>query len=173
MLTNNTNIKDLATYTVISFCAGSSLVYGNNQLNDIYKVSISQPSNFIQCEQAYNIPTLAFPKYIQSTLPAPLTNNIGDDFSVLFNKAGIDFSIGNELLEMAKGILAEASYTDISITPDLSDDPDENSMLLTFSIYIKATFEESLAIDTLLTRELIKRVGNLPENLSMIVHDLG
>ncbi len=160
-----------ATFTVISFVMqGIDLDQAYPQTKDVYKMPISIP-----VPHAMDA-SLALPTFVnrpQNTFTTWNPNPQKSDLSVAFNSSGVNEDLGNRLLGMAKGILAEMNYTNVKVRPTLVRDPEENTTYLTVRLYVNATFEESLELDSKLTRELIQRTDSLPENLSFAVYDVG
>ena len=150
--------------------------------SDVYKVvtvtsmPVKNESSKIGSVGSLTIPTSFINKAIPS-MPkwdmvlqavAPVSN-----VHLAFERAGINRSEGDHLLNLAKGILAEMKYSDVKATPSLVTDPEENATYLTICLHVNATFEESLALDSKLTRELVYRTDKIPENLSFAVYDIG
>lgn len=159
-----------ATFTVISFAIQGIGLSQPSQTKNVYKMPISIPVP--HAIDAY----LDFTTFVikpQNTLTTWNINPQKSDLSVAFSSSGVNEDLGNRLLGMAKGILAEMNYVGIKVKPTLVRDPEENATYLTVRLYVNATFEESLELDSRLTSELIQRTDSLPENLSFTVYDIG
>lgn len=159
-----------ATFTVISFAIQGIGLSQPSQTKNVYKMPISIPVP--HAIDAY----LDFTTFVikpQNTLTTWNINPQKSDLSVAFSSSGVNEDLGNRLLGMAKGILAEMNYVGIKVKPTLVRDPEENAIYLTVRLYVNATFEESLELDSRLTSELIQRTDSLPENLSFAVYDIG
>lgn len=159
-----------ATFTVISFAIQGIGLSQPSQTKNVYKMPISIPVP--HAIDAY----LDFTTFVikpQNTLTTWNINPQKSDLSVAFSSSGVNEDLGNRLLGMAKGILAEMNYVGIKVKPTLVRDPEENATYLTVRLYVNATFEESLELDSRLTSELIQRTDSLPENLSFAVYDIG
>lgn len=149
---------------------------------DVYKMvaTTSMPANNESREAPFAgggvIPTT----FIGNTMPTITTWGMVlqtfapvNTLHIAFDKAEIKREIGDYLLSMAKGVLIEMKYPSVDVRPSLVSDPEENAVYLTLCLHINATFEESLALDSKLTKELISREINMPENLSFAVYDIG
>lgn len=159
-----------ATFTVISFAIQGIGLSQPSQTKNVYKMPISIPVP--HAIDAY----LDFTTFVikpQNTLTTWNINPQKSDLSVAFSSSGVNEDLGNRLLGMAKGILAEMNYVGVKVKPTLVRDPEENATYLTVRLYVNATFEESLELDSRLTSELIQRTDSLPENLSFAVYDIG
>ena len=174
MFADNFRIIVAPAFTVISFGSFGQ----SHQINDVYRFPIDT-SALNSMSLASTMPTMP-----QSFISNPLNTYTAwhsitlipqarSEVSIALNQCGVDETIGNDLLNMAKGILAEMSYADIKVVPVLVTDPEENATYLTLRLYVNATFEESLQLDSKLTSELIQRTNGLPENLSFAVYDIG
>lgn len=174
MFADNIYRLTVPAFTLISFGALGQ----TQQINDVYRfpVETSLPSGMNTDSVIPTIP-LSFISNPLHTYTAwhsiALIPQVKGEVSLAFSRCGVDEAIGNGLLNMAKGILAEMSYADIKVEPVLVTDPEENATYLTLRLYVNATFEESLQLDSKLTSELIQRTDSLPENLSFAVYDLG
>lgn len=167
-LSNTKFLGTAATLTVISFVVQGIDLDQSSQ--DVYKMPISIP-----VPHAIDA-SLALPTFVnrpKNTFTTWSLNPQKSDLSVAFNSCGINEDLGNRLLGMAKGILAEMNYASVKVKPILVRDPEENATYLTVRLYVNATFEESLELDSKLTSELIQRTDSLPENLSFAVYDIG
>lgn len=163
---NNTKfLGTAAKITVISF-----VMQGAALNNDVYKMPASIPVPHAMDD------SLALPTFVngpQDTITTWKPNPLKSDLGIAFNSSGVNENLGNHILNMAKGILAEMNYSDVKVKPTLVRDPEENATYLTLRLYVNATFEESLELDSKLTSELIQRTDSLPENLSFAVYDIG
>lgn len=172
------NIKFLkaAAFTVISFNAHGADINQNPVTNDVYKIisSVNMPAPKMFSDKA----SLATP-FIGNVLPTTTWGIVQqtlipeNSIHLALDSIGISRVVGDKLLNLAKGILAELNYQNVKVLPSLVRDPEENASYLTLCLHVNTTFEESLALDSKLTRELISRNVNLPENLSFAVYDLG
>lgn len=169
-LSNTKLLGTAATFTVISFAMQGVDLDQPFQTKDVYKmpINISFPHAM---DASHGLPT--FVSEPQNTITTWHLNPQKSDLNVAFNSSGVNESLGNRLLGMAKGILAEMNYVSVKVKPTLVRDPEENATYLTVRLYVNATFEESLELDSKLTSELIQRTDSLPENLSFAVYDLG
>lgn len=159
-----------ATFTVISFAIQGIGLSQPSQTKNVYKMPISTPVP--HAIDAYpDFTTLVIKP--QNTLTTCNINPQKSDLSVAFSSSGVNEDLGNRLLGMAKGILAEMNYVGVKVKPTLVRDPEENATYLTVRLYVNATFDESLELDSRLTSELIQRTDSLPENLSFAVYDIG
>lgn len=174
------NIRRLAApaFTLISFGAHGACLDHTPQISEVYRLPLetSAPNSMSHVSAMPTIPQSFISNPLSTytvwhliTQPLPVRNEV----SVALNQCGVDEAIGNDLLNMAKGILAEMNHANVKVAPVLVTDPEENATYLTLRLYVHATFEESLQLDSKLTSELIQRVGILPESLSFSVYDIG
>lgn len=181
---NIDNIKFLkaAAFTVISFSAHGANIDPNPITSDVYEVitSINLPALKGAAEGAPLGQTSNVIPFVGNALPTITTWNMfqgtvtpESSLQLAFDNVGVNRVVGNQLLSMAKGILAEMNYSHVEVVPSLVKDPEENASYLTLCLHVNATFEESLALDSKLTNELISRSVNMPENLSFAVYDIG
>lgn len=178
------NIKFLkaAAFTVISFNAHGAEIDQNPITSDVYKVitSINTPVQRAFNETSQVNQTLHVAPFLGNTIPTLTTWGIvqqtvapENSINLALDSAGINRTIGNQLLNIAKGILAELKYSEVKVSPSLVRDPEEDASYLTICLHVDVTFEESLVLDSKLTKELISRTVNIPENLSFAVYDIG
>ncbi|MEQ1638739.1 MAG: hypothetical protein ABL903_18930 [Methylococcales bacterium] len=178
------NIKFLkaAAFTVISFNAHGAEIDQNPITSDVYKViaSVNTPALSAFNETSPVNQTFHVAPFLGNALPTLTTWGIVqqaftpvNSIQLALDSIGISRAIGSQLLSMAKGILAELNYSEVKVSTSLVRDPEENVSYLTLCLHVNATFEESLALDSKLTKELISRAVNIPENLSFAVYDIG
>lgn len=168
-LSNTKFLGTAATFTVISFFMQGIDLDQSCQTKDVYKMPTDKLVPHAM-DASHGLPT--FVSEPQNTFTTWHLNPQKSDLSVAFNSSGVNEDLGNRLLGMAKGILAEMNYTDVKVKPTSVRDPEENATYLTVRLYVNATFEESLELDSKLTNELIQRTDRLPQNLSFAVYDI-
>lgn len=177
---------EAAAFTVISLGIHDANLDQHLKTSDVYKVGISispprhrEAGGFVSVGYAY---TTALPiSFVGNALANFTTWNMGSnalavamdsDIHLAFDNVGIDRNVGDKFLDLAKGILAELNYPNIKVTPSFARDPEENASYLTLCLHVNASFEESLALDSKLTRELVYRTDNIPENLTFAVYEM-
>ncbi len=169
-LSNTKFLGTAATFTVISLFMHGIDLDQSCQTKDVYKMPTDR---FVPHAMGASNGLSTFASEPQNTFTTWLLNPQKSDLGIAFNISGINENLGNRLLGMAKGILAEMNYANVKVKPTLVRDPDENATYLTVRLYVNASFEESLELDSKLTSELIQRTDSLPENLSFAVYDVG
>lgn len=169
-LSNTKLLGTAATCTVISFVIQGIGLDQPFKTEDVYKMPMNKLVPHAM-NASHGLPT--FVSEPQNTFTTWHLNPQKSDLSVAFNSSGVNEDLGNRLLGMAKGILAEMNYINVKVKPILVRDPEESATYLTVRLYVNATFEESLELDSKLTSELIQRTDSLPENLSFAVYDIG
>lgn len=173
---------EAATFTIISLGINDAKLDNHLITGDVFKLDKS--ANIIATSgvgifpfggQISNIPTT----FIDNVSPSFTTWGMGlqisnpvNEIHLAFEKVGINRDVGDKFLFIAKGILAELNYPNIKVNPLLIRDPEENSSYLTLRLHVNTSFEESLALDSKLTRELVHRTTNIPENLSFAVYEM-
>jgi hypothetical protein len=171
MILSNSKILGTATaITVISFVMQGVDLNQSVQTKDVYEMPINKFA-----PQAMNA-SQGLPTFVsepQNTFSTWHLVPQKSDLSIAFNSCGVNEGLGTHLLGMAKGILAEMNYSNVKVKPTLVRDPEEDATYLTVRLYVNATFEESLELDSKLTSELIHRTDRLPQNLSFAVYDIG
>lgn len=88
-----------------------------------------------------------------------------------FNAIALQEGVGETLLNEAKGILASASYPVKKIEPLLTNDQEEDHLLLLIRLYVDAEFEKAMELDSLLTKRMVATFHTLPEQLSFAVYE--
>ncbi len=176
MFIENLKFLEAAAFTVISFGLPSTYLDQPLKTGDVYKVNVLN-STPVQ-NKFLPVKTATMPAaFIGSVAPTVTTwgmwqQAIGDVHRA-FDEVGINRVVGDQLISLAKGVLAEMNHPSIKVIPSLVIDPEENATYLTICLHVNTTFEESLALDSKLTRELVDRADNMPENLSFAVYDIG
>lgn len=165
---------EATTFTVISYVtipSGST----SNTTRDIYKLEPNEkstefirttPSTQLKLLGGFLIPSLILGRDL---VEVAQTNPV----DLALAQAKIPLDEGNQALLIAKGVLAEMQFPIKRIAPQLINDPEGDCYYLNLKLYIDSTFEESLELDTILTKQLSSRVEILPERLSFSVYDLG
>jgi hypothetical protein len=173
------NIKFLkaAAFTVISFNAHGAEIDQNPITSDVYKViaSVNTPVLSAFNETSPVNQTFHVAPFLGNALPTLTTWGIVqqaftpvNSIQLALDSIRVSRAIGSQLLSMA-----ELNYSEVEVSTSLVRDPEENVSYLTLCLHVNATFEESLALDSKLTKELISRAVNIPENLSFAVYDIG
>lgn len=165
---------ETATFTVISYMAlpsGSA----SNPTRDIYKLEQKEKvteliksthSTQIKLPGGVAAPSLILGReFVLTAQPNPI--------NLALAQASISLEEGNQALLIAKGVLAEMRFPIKRVLPQLINDPEGDCYYLNLKLYIDSTFEESLELDTLLTKQLSSRIETLPERLSFSVYNLG
>ncbi|ADI28526.1 hypothetical protein [Methylotenera versatilis] len=150
----------------------ASLITIGGELNNQNLVLPTLPIHLIQNESALNYTAKLTPIYLVKATDALIINN-ADAIQLAFDQVGVERANGNQLINLGKGILAEMSYKDIVVAPSLVEDPEEDSISLTIRFMLNVSFEESLVLDTKLTKEMINRANDTPDNLLFAVYPMG
>ena len=169
----DTRFLEAAAFTVISFVSNTT-AFNDNSTRNIYKPELQEKrieltkatSTQIKIFGSAEAPSLVIGKVFYE-FPSP------NPIHLAFNEAGISQNDGDAFLNIAKGILAEMRYPVKKVTPQLINDPEENSFYLNLKIHVEATFEDTLMLDSLLTKILLSRIDQLPEKLSFSVYEIG
>lgn len=167
--------------TVISFGVhGANLDY-YPLTTDVYKVvtATSMPVSSESKETLFVGGAVIPTTFIGNAMPTMTTWGMAlqavapvNSLHLAFDRVGVNRTDGDQLLGLAKGILAEMKYFDIKVTPSIVNDPEENASYLTLRLHIDADFDTTLKLDSILTRELVSRTESLPEKLSFAVYEL-
>lgn len=149
---------------------------------DIYKmvVATTMPSKNEPIEKSFIGNFATSTAFFGNAIPTITTWNMTlqalvppvNSIHVAFDKVGINRAEGDQLLILAKGILAEMKYAETKVTSSIVNDPEENVSYLTLRLHLDADFETTLKLDSILTRELVSRTESLPEKLSFAVYEL-
>lgn len=168
--------------TVISFGVHGANLDHYPVTTDVYKVvsATSMPVNNESREISF-IGTAVIPTtFIGNAMPTMTSWDMSlqavtpvNSMHLAFDRVGVSRIEGDQLLNLAKGILAEMNYSGIKVSPTLVTDPEESATYLTVCLHVNVTFEESLILDSKLTRELIYRTDSIPDNLSFAVYEIG
>lgn len=167
--------------TVISFGVHGADLGHYPVTTDVYKVvaATSMPVNSESKEPTFVGGAVIPTTFIGNAMPTMTTWGMAlpalapvNSLHLAFDRVGVNRVDGDQLLSLAKGILAEMKYFDVKVTPSVVNDPEENVSYLTLRLHVDADFESTLKLDSLLTRELVARTDLLPENLSFAVYEL-
>lgn len=168
--------------TVISLGVQSPNFEHYQATRDVYKMAAAatMPAINESIEKSF-VSSMATPTtFIGTAMPTMTTWNVAlqaatppiNSIHIAFDKVGINRAEGDQLLVLAKGILAEMNYADTKVTSSIVNDPEENESYLTLRLHVDADFDTSLKLDSILTRELVSRTESLPEKLSFAVYEL-
>jgi len=89
-----------------------------------------------------------------------------------FGKIGLPESDGLVLLNKAKEILEQSNFPCANVVPILANDLEEETSYLTLRLYVNASMQEALELDTALTHGLISSFPRLPVSLSFSVYEI-
>lgn len=89
-----------------------------------------------------------------------------------FGKIGLPEKDGLVLLNKAKEILSESNYPCANVVPIIANDLEEEISYLTLRLYVNASMQEALELDSALTHGLISSFPRLPVNLSFSVYEI-
>lgn len=93
-----------------------------------------------------------------------------DVISNYFNLINLPIQDGMHLLKINKAYLALNSFAVQKIEPIVSFDSEEDSTYLNIRLYVEASFEKTLELDYLMTKNLVKSTQYIPEKVSFTVH---
>lgn len=117
--------------------------------------------------------TTALPYGYPTNSSTPLFTDSDIAVARAFSASGIRIEDGLIFIGKAKEILNDAQYPCVDLIPTLALDLDEGVTYLTLKLRVKATFEKSLELDSILTRGLVNSFKRLPERLSFAVYETG